>query len=346
MFDSDPTLAAVREYYGRVLARSADLQTNACCTGDAVPLALRPLLARLPPEVTDRFYGCGSPIPAAIEGRTVLDLGCGSGRDAFLCSALVGPQGRVIGVDMTEAQLDVARRAAPLVAAELGLPLVNTRFQQGYLEDLAGVGLAPGSVDVVISNCVLNLSPDKPRAFREILRVLKPGGELLFSDVFAGRRVPRELAEDPVLWGECLSGAMYVEDFRRLMRSLGVLDWRVLKKSRISVSNPELEARVGELDFWSMTLRVFKLDLEDLCEDYGQVATYRGTLAGEPHRFVLDDHHRFEAHRPVLVCGNTAEMLSGTRYAPHFEIRGDRSRHFGPFPCAPAPAEGTPGACC
>ena len=101
-----------------------------------------------------------------------------------------------------------------------------------------------------------------------------------------------------------------------------------------------------------MTIRAFKLEsLEDICEDYGQTATYRGTVPYHPHRFVLDDHHEFVTGKPMLVCGNTAEMLSGTRFAPHFEIAGNRSVHFGPFDCEPAAdksleGEGTGGACC
>jgi len=205
---------------------------------------------------------------------------------------------------------------------------------------------------VVISNCVLNLSPDKPRVFAEIFRVLKPGGELFFADVFAGRRVPAELAADPVLHGECLAGAMYIEDFRRLLLDLGCRDYRVVHSRPISLDNPDIAAKIGMVDFHSLTVRAFKLDdLEDRCEDYGQVAVYHGTIPDHPHHFDLDDHHRFLTGKPMLVCGNTASMLTNTRYAPHFTITGSRATHFGPFACGPAAdkqadASGSGGACC
>jgi hypothetical protein len=164
--------------------------------------------------------------------------------------------------------------------------------------------------------------------------------------------VPAPLREDPVLLGECLGGALYLEDFRRILREVGCLDYRVVSKRRLTLDNPDIERRAGMIDFCSVTVRAFKLDLEDLCEDYGQVATYRGTIAESPHQFVLDDHHVFRTGQPMLVCGNTAAMVGDTRYGGHFKVSGDRSVHFGPFDCAPGPAESsgggaTPsGACC
>ncbi len=332
MNDATHTHQSVQDYYGKVLKSSADLKTS-CCTAEAMPLHLRGLLKDVHPEVQDRFYGCGSPLPPALDGATVLDLGCGSGRDCYLLSRLVGPQGRVIGVDMTEEQLAVARRHREWHAKRYGH--ANVEFRQGYIEDLAAAGIADASVDVVVSNCVLNLSPDKPRVFREIFRVLKPGGELYFSDVFADRRIPRGLAADPVLVGECLGGALYIEDFRRLMAQVGCLDARVCKSTSIVLNNPEIEHKAGHIGFHSLTVRAFKLALEDRCEDFGQVATYLGTLAEAPHAFDLDDHHHFVTGKPMLVCGNTADMLAATRYAPHFHVQGDKSRHFGLFDCGP-----------
>ncbi|HZP14114.1 MAG TPA: methyltransferase domain-containing protein [Nevskiaceae bacterium] len=336
----------VKQYYGRILKSSADLQTSACCLTEALPAHVASVLADVHPEVKDRFYGCGSPIPPALEGATVLDLGCGSGRDCYVLSKLVGATGRVIGIDMTEEQLAVARRHQDWHAQRFGW--VNTDFRQGYIEDLAGAGIADASVDLVISNCVLNLSPDKARAFREIFRVLKPGGELYFSDVFADRRVPPALAADPQLIGECLGGALYVEDFRRLMASCSCLDARVVSSSQLSLGNAEIERKAGFIGFRSMTIRAFKLDLEDRCEDYGQVAWYRGTLPESPHAFELDDHHRFLTGKPMLVCGNTADMISRTRYAPHFRVDGDKALHHGLFDCAPVagPSDSTKAGCC
>ena len=346
------TLEAVRNYYGRVLSSTKDLQTSACCTAEKLPPHLAAIEALVADEVKDKFYGCGSPLPPALEGATVLDLGCGSGRDTFILSKLVGERGQVIGVDMTPEQLGVAERHLEHHRRAFGYARGNVRLAAGYIEDLAGAGIASGSIDLVVSNCVVNLSPDKRRVFGEIWRVLKPGGEVYFSDVFAGRRVPAPLREDPVLLGECLGGALYIEDFRRILRDVGCLDHRVVSKRRLTLDNPDIERKAGMIDFHSITVRAFKLELEDLCEDYGQVATYLGTIEESPHAFVLDDHHVFKTGQPMLVCGNTAAMVQQTRYARHFRVIGDRSTHFGPFDCGPltsstTAAAATPsGACC
>ncbi len=346
MSASDTTLATVREYYGTVLGSSDDLKTSACCAAQAPPPHLAAILAQIHPEVLDRFYGCGTPLPPALDGATVLDLGCGTGRDAYVLSRLVGPEGRVIGIDMTPEQLDVARRHRDHHAAAFGYEQPNVEFVDGYIEDLAAPGVADASVDVVVSNCVLNLSPDKPRVLREIFRVLRTGGELYFSDVYADRRVPAELAADPVLLGECLGGALYVEDLRRELAAAGCLDARVCETSPIALEDPAVAARAGHIAFTSQTIRAFKLDLEDRCEDYGQTAAYRGTISEHPDAFELDDHHRFETGRPVPVCRNTALMLSATRYAAHFAIDGDGSTHRGLFDCAPAAAPTAPRSSC
>jgi ubiquinone/menaquinone biosynthesis C-methylase UbiE len=335
---------AIQQYYGSTLSGSGDLKTGACCSPGAMPDYLQAWLREVPREVNERFYGCGSPIPAAIEGATVLDLGCGTGRDAFLVSRLAGPRGRVIGLDMTAPQLEVARRGQ--VAHREASGLDNLDFRAGVIEDLAAAGIADASVDVVISNCVLNLSSDKSRVLAEIFRVLKPGGELLFADVYADRRIPPELLQDPVLRGECLSGALYPEDFRRMLERLGCADHRVLARSPVPLLDPGIEARIGMVRFESLTVRAFKLGLEDRCEDYGQSATYLGDIPHHPHRFVLDDHHVLETGRPLAVCGNTASMLAGTRYAPHFEVTARRA-HFGLFGYSASPMNGgDPAATC
>lgn len=343
-------LANARDYYGKVLQKSADLKTSACCSAESVPDHHKPILAEIDDEILTRFYGCGSPIPEALDGTTVLDLGCGTGRDVFLASKLVGEQGRVIGVDMTEEQLDVARRHVDSQARRFGYSKSNVDLRHGFIEDLGASGVEDDSVDVVISNCVINLSPDKSRVYSEIYRVLRPGGELYISDVFADRRLPAELRTHPVLHGECLGGALYTEDFRRILRALGCADHRMVKQTRIDVTDAELAGLLGNTRFFSLTVRAFKLEtLEDICEDYGQVATYKGTIPQAPHVFILDDHHRFEVNKPVLVCGNTASMLQETRYAPHFTVTGDRSVHYGPFNSTPVAAKGTydsSSACC
>ena len=239
---------------------------------------------------------------------------------------------------MTQEQIDVARKYSK----------PNTRFVQGYIEDLESCGIQNNSIDVVISNCVLNLSPQKERVFSEIFRVLKSGGELIFSDVFSGRRIPQALAEDPQLIGECLGGALYIEDFRRLLARVGCPDYRVISKTKLMLNNSDIVRKAGMIDFYSMTLRAFKLVLEDRCEDYGQTAYYLGTIPEYPHAFRLDDHHIFEKGRPILVCSNTSQMLTQTRYASHFRVIGDQSTHYGLFDCGPTndSFEGGGGGCC
>jgi SAM-dependent methyltransferase len=347
MAKDNESLSAISDYYGEVLRDRHSLKTNACCCTDSIPEAHRKILTAIDAEVLEKFYGCGSPIPPALSGCTVLDLGCGAGRDVYLASRLVGPEGFVIGVDMTQEQLAVARRHQSSQAKRFGFPDSNVDFRSGYIEDLGELGIADNSIDIVISNCVINLSPQKDRVFSEIFRVLKPGGELYFSDVFAGRRLPEDLQNHPVLREECMGGAMYIEEFRRLMHGVGCPDYRVVSKSQITIGNPEIEALAGMIDFYSMTIRAFKLgSLEDICEDYGQVAYYLGTIPDHPSRFVLDDHHTFVTGKPMLVCGNTAAMVGETRFAPHFKVIGDRSVHYGPFDCKSGNStEAVAGAC-
>lgn len=334
---SNTILESVQQYYGSTLSSTDDLKTSACCTDDAQPDYIRAILSEIEPEILARFYGCGSPLPEALDGLTVLDLGCGTGRDVFLASKLVGEQGRVIGVDMTDEQLTVGQQHLDAQMQRFGYQQPNVELRHGYIEDLAAAGIADNSVDLVMSNCVLNLSADKESVFREIFRVLKPGGELYFADVFSDRRVPEAIRQDPVIYGECLGGALYGEDFRRIMQRVGFNDHRVVSSRPLSLDDPAIIAKAGMIAFSSATVRAFKLpELEDRCEDYGQVATYQGSIPHHPHHFELDDHHRFEAGRPMLVCGNTAAMLEETRFGAHFKVSGDRSTHFGLFDCAPA----------
>lgn len=254
----------------------------------------------------------------------------------------------MIGVDMTDEQLAVARQHLGWHMDRFGYDRPNVRFEKGYIEDLAALGLPDNSLDVVVSNCVINLSADKEAVFREIFRVLKPGGELYFSDIFAGRRIPQALREDKVVVGECLGGALYTEDFRRMMRKVGCLDYRVMSRAPVDLNDPEIIEKAGMIDFWSITVRAFKLPLEDLCENFGQVAWYKGTIENHPHSFALDDHHLFQTGLPMPVCGNTAMMLKDTRFAPHFRVDGDMSTHYGPFDCTTSAAttEKDVGSCC
>jgi SAM-dependent methyltransferase len=322
----------VKDYYGRQLQASDDLKTTACCDVSQVPAWLKPLLARIHPEVLSRYYGCGLVCPALLDGCRVLDLGSGSGRDVYALAQLVGARGEVIGVDMTEEQLDVARRHQAFHRDAFGYGRDNVSFLQGYIERLDELGLAANSFDVIVSNCVVNLSPDKDAVLRGVHRLLKPGGEFYFSDVYADRRVPDAVRNDPVLYGECLGGALYWNDFLGLAKRHGFADPRLESDRPLLITDPQLAARAGNIRFYSATYRLFKLDaMETACEDYGQAVIYRGSIADHPQRFVLDKHHAIETGRVFPVCGNTWRMLHDSRFAAHFDFIGDFSTHFGLF---------------
>ncbi len=351
MQTASPTLDLVQDYYGRQLQGTADLKTSACCDASAVPDWLKPLLARIHPEVLSRYYGCGLVTPPLLEGCRVLDLGCGSGRDVYALAQLVGATGEVVGVDMTDEQLAVARAWQGHHAQVFGYD--NVRFLHGYIERLDELRLEPASFDVIVSNCVVNLSPDKDAVLAGVQRLLKPGGEFYFSDVYADRRVPAAVKADPVLYGECLGGALYWNDFIRLAQRHGFADPRLVEDRPLAVTDPALAARVGNLRFFSATYRLFKLDaLESACEDYGQAVIYKGTIPQHAGRFVLDKHHDIQTGKVFPVCGNTWHMLKGTRFAPHFEFIGKFDTHYGIFegcgtslPFAGATGSDAGGAC-
>ena len=332
MIPQDTIHASVQHYYGEALQGSADLRTDACCTTDSIPAHLKPLLADIHPEVSGRYYGCGLVTPDLLEGLRVLDLGCGSGRDAYLLSRLVGENGEVIGVDMTTEQLAVAEHHRDFHRDCYGYQSSNVRFIQGHLERLDALDLEPASFDLIVSNCVINLSPDKPAVLAQAQALLKPGGELYFSDVYADRRVPAELAADPVLYGECLAGALYWNDFLHLARDAGFTDPRLVDDRPLSIADAQIAERVAPIRFYSATYRLFKLPgLEPDCEDYGQAVVYRGTLPRHPGDWTLDAHHRFPTGKVVAVCGNTYRMLAETRLRPHFDLFAGAGRHLGIF---------------
>ena len=238
----------VKDYYGKQLQSTADLKTSACCDISAMPVWLKPLLGRIHPEVLSRYYGCGLVCPAELAGCRVLDLGCGSGRDVYALAQMVGPTGEVVGVDMTEEQLAVARQHQAWHAEQFGFD--NVRFIQGYIERLDELGLAPGSFDVVVSNCVINLSPDKDAVLREVKRLLKPGGEFYFSDVYASRRLPDVLRNDPQLIGECLGGALYWNDFIQLAKRQGFTDPRLVEDRPLDMLDPDISAKTAAIQFF------------------------------------------------------------------------------------------------
>ena len=324
---------SVQDYYGKVLQSSDDLQTDACCTVGDMPDVIKKALSNVHDEVLTRYYGCGLVAPELLDGCSILDLGSGSGRDCYVLAQLVGEQGKVVGVDMTDEQLAVANRHLDYHRERFGYPQSNVAFHKGYIEQLDQLGLADNSFDIIVSNCVINLSPDKDAVFREAYRLLKPGGELYFSDVYADRRIDVSLKDDPELYGECLSGALYWNDFQRMAKKHGFADPRLVEDRPLAINNPRIIDKIGHINFYSATYRLFKIEgLEDACEDYGQAVIYKGTIPGHKEVFHLDGHHAIERGRVFPVCGNTWRMLHDTRFKDHFEFVGNWDTHYGIFP--------------
>ncbi len=321
-----------QEYYGQILQGSGDLKTDACTTADAPPAHVLAALANVHTEVKARYYGCGLVAPSSIEGARILDLGSGSGQDAYVLAQMVGSQGEVVGVDVTPEQLSIAREHLEWHRERFGYETSNVSFVEGDIQQLDQLDLEPNSFDIIISNCVINLTADKERIFRAAHSLLKPGGEMYFSDVYSDRRVPEVLTKDPILHGECLSGALYWGDFLALAKKAGFADPRLVKNRPLAINDRTIAAKLDGIRFQSATTRLFKLaGLEPECEDYGQAVIYRGTVPGEERVFVLDQGHQIEKGRVFPVCGNSWKMLAETRFAPHFEFIGDFSQHFGIF---------------
>lgn len=345
---------SVQNYYGKELTQSEDLKTNACCTLEAPPKHIMDALDLVHDEVQAKYYGCGLTIPNELDGLRILDLGSGSGRDCYIASKLVGEKGEVVGVDMTDEQLDVAKKHIDYHAKQFGYKKSNVSFVKGNIEKLDELPFEPESFDLIISNCVINLAGDKNKVLKDAYNLLKPGGEMYFSDVYSDRRIPQTLQQDQVLWGECLSGALYWNDFLRASKGAGFTDPRAVESKPITIENANLQEKVGLIKFFSVTYRLFKIDgLETDCEDYGQAVKYNGTIETHPHAFDLDDHHHFPTGKIMSVCGNTFKMLNDTRYAKHFDFFGDWSTHFGIFegcggemPFTQGKDESMNGSCC
>jgi arsenite methyltransferase len=324
---------SVQEYYGKTLETSDDLKTNACCTAVTYPDNIKSALSKIHDEVMQKYYGCGLTIPTDLKGLRVLDLGSGSGRDCYVLSQLVGESGSVVGVDMTQEQLDVANRHLDFHKDKFGFANSNVEFVKGNIDHLDELNLEPNSFDLIVSNCVINLVKDKPKVFTEAFRLLKEGGEMYFSDVYSERRIPEALKNDPEIYGECLGGALYWNDFLRMAKAAGFTDPRLVEDDAITVNNKAMQEKLGAAKFYSATYRLFKIaGLESDCEDFGQAIIYKGTDSDQPDVFKLDDHHYFEKGKAYHVCGNSYLMLHATRFQEHFEFVGTWDTHYGIFP--------------
>jgi len=297
----------------------------------------------IPGEVIERDYGCGDPSQYVKEGETVLDLGSGTGKICFIASQVVGEKGKVIGVDMTDDMLEVARRNQPIVAERAGYD--NVEFRKGRIQDLAldlealearlkekPVSDANGyleaeelaeelkvkqplvendSVDVVVSNCVLNLvsKKNRHRMFAEIHRVLKRGGRAVISDIVCEEEVPQELQDDAELWSGCISGAFLEDEFLQAFEDAGFYGVRILKFDK------EPWQTVKGIEFRSMTIEAYK-GKEGVCLERNQAVIYKG-----PFKKVLDDDgHAMERGKRYAVCDKIFNLYQSACYDDMFEF--------------------------
>ncbi|CAJ0952445.1 unnamed protein product [Ranitomeya imitator] len=249
-----------QEYYGKFLKSAKDLKTNACVTpSKPVPKFIQEALTEVHQEVSSRYYGCGLVVPECLENCTILDLGSGSGRDCYMLSKLVGRKGHVTGVDMTDEQIEISKQYIDYHMKKFGYQQPNINFVNGYIEDLKSAGIADQSFDIIISNCVINLSPDKKAVLREAYRVLKDGGEIYFSDVYSSKPIPDALKQNKVLWGECISGALSWKDLYLIAEEIGFSPPRLVTSSSISVNNEEFEDIIGRFSAYDFSHKKSKL---------------------------------------------------------------------------------------
>jgi arsenite methyltransferase len=336
MIESHRTETIVRQRYAAGAKERAD---KLCCPVDYESA----YLSVIPEEVIERDYGCGDPSRYLREGETVLDLGSGTGKICFIAAQIVGSKGKVIGVDMTDEMLEVARRNAPIVAERIGY--ANVEFRKGRIQDLAldlelldrqlrdnpiadaasflaadevaaelrikDPLIASDSVDVVVSSCVLNLVEPKSKRqlFDEILRVLKRGGRAVISDVVSDEEIPEEMQNDPELWSGCISGAFTEEGFLAAFEQAGFYGIQLLKRD----VNPW--RTVQGIEFRSVTVEAFK-GKQGECFERNQAVIYRG-----PFKEVLDDdNHRMERGRRYAVCDKTYNLYKKAPYREFFEF--------------------------
>ncbi|HEV2064586.1 MAG TPA: methyltransferase domain-containing protein, partial [Thermoanaerobaculia bacterium] len=323
-FDVDKPRALVRAYYGKAAATP---QVELCCPTKFDESEI----AHIPKAVIDRFYGCGSPVSSTDlkEGETFLDLGSGAGIDVFIAAKKVGPAGRAIGVDMTDGMLAVAAENRPIVAGNLGYDAVE--FRKGFLE---AIPVEDRSVDVVTSNCVVNLSPDKVKVFAEVWRVLKDHGRAVIADIVSDREVPPHLKTNAELWSECTVGALTEEGFVAALERAGFYGIEILRK----VYWKSIEG----FPFFSVTVRGYKFEKTAGCVYRGQRAVY----LGPGKAFVDEEGHTFPRGLEVEVCTDTASKLSRAPYTASFHVvEPDGSPNFAVTGARPESCDPSTGCC-
>jgi SAM-dependent methyltransferase len=263
----------------------------------------------IPEEVLKISYGCGTPagLKTVQAGETVLDIGSGGGIDCFEASRLIGPTGRVIGIDMTDTMLEIARKNAVVVATNLGYPASNVEFRKGLADAMP---IEDGMIDLIISNCVINLAPDKRKVFREMFRVTKPGGRFTISDIVADQTVPQYLVHDTDKWGDCLSGALTLTTYIAGMVEVGFLGIHLITFSPWQA--------IDGIHFFSVTLTGYKV-LPATAPSAVHYATLRG-----PFNRVMDERGKgYQRGIPQPITQDDAVLLSHTPLANHFLLTAD-----------------------
>ena len=288
----------VKNFYSKAAVAAQD---NLCCPTqyDASELS------HIPKEVLEISYGCGSPIGKAglQKGQTVLDLGSGGGIDCFIAAKHVGETGRVYGIDMTEEMLTIARKNATQVVQNLGYN--NIDFKHGFLENIPIENM---SVDLVTSNCVINLSTQKEDVFKEIYRILKPGGRFLIADIISDVDIPEEMQNNKELWGECISGALTLKKFLEHSSKNQFKGLRVKKDY--------LWKEVAGIRFYSYIIEGFKVFHEKNSFNRNSFfATYAG-----PFEKVVFQGAEFQLGVTVEIDQNTAKIMSSHSYSGQFII--------------------------
>jgi SAM-dependent methyltransferase len=316
----------VQDFYGQA---AESPQAQLCCAG-GYPMEE---MNHIPKEVLEIAYGCGSPMGLANikPGEVVVDLGAGGGIDCFIAAKKVGPTGQVVGIDMTDSMLAKANLAKESVAKNLGYDVVS--FKKGYLE---GIPLPPQFADLVTSNCVINLSPDKKRVFFEIWRILKDFGRIVISDTASERPIPIGMKANPRLWGECVSGALTEEEYLADLEQAGFYGLSVLKRS--------FWKEVEGYRFYSLVIRGYKFEKKTGCSYIGHKAIYLG-----PMQAVIDEEgHLFPRNQAVDVCTDTAAKLKRPPYAGSFLVikEGKIDQKGGVIAASDDAACSTPGNCC